>query len=71
MNIMTTSVCFTTSKVNMSYRRRKLNVFFVLVINLSKMSTNKYTIHNINPMPHIDVFAAHVVSMVESIHIIY
>lgn len=70
MNIMTTSVCFTTSKVNMSYRR-ELNIFFVLVINLSKMSTNKYTIHNINPMPHIDDFAAHVVSMVESIHIIY
>lgn len=69
MSIMTTSVCFTTSKVNMSYRR-ELSIFFELVINLSKMSTNKYTIHIKNPMLHIDV-VAHVVSMVESIDIIY
>lgn len=53
----------------MSYRR-ELSIFFVLVINLSKMSTNKYTIHIKNPMLHIDV-VAHVVSMVESIDIIY
>lgn len=71
MNIMIIFVCFMMSKVNMFYRRKKLNIFFVLVINLLKMLINKYIIYNINFMLYIDVFVVYVVFMVEFIYIIY